>query len=238
MIGKPTLDEEGRMDENRKQARLAGVLYALVAVTAPIGLMYVPGQLLDVADATVTASRIASHASLLRLGIASELFHQTIEVFLVLVLFNLFKPVHLSLARHMAILGWMPIPIVFLNALNEVAALMLVSGAGFLSVFDKPQLDAAVLFFMRLHGYGLQLAAVFWGLWLFPFGILVLRCGFIPKVLGWLVMAAGLGYLIGSFTSLIAPQFAQSLSNWVFLLEMGEPFMILWLLVFGARRSK
>ena len=225
------------MDEIRKQARWAGVLYLLVAVTAPISLIVVPGQLVDVTDAAATASRIASHQGLLRLGIACELFHQTVEVFLVLALFKLFKRVHPSLAWQMAILGWMPIPIVFLNVLNEVAAQMLVSGAGYLSVFDKPQLDAAVLFFMRLHGYGHQLAAVFWGLWLFPFGLLVWRCGFIPKVLGVLLIAAGFGYLIGSFTSLITPPWAQGTATWVFVLEMGEALMILWLVVFGARKS-
>ena len=164
-------------DAVKKQARRAGLLYTLVAVTGPVGLVYVPGKLFVADDATATADRIRAAGWLLHVGILSELFHQTIEVFLVLVLYALFKPVDTPLARQMAILGFLPIPIVFLNVVTESAALMLVSGAHFLAVFDKAQLDAAALLCVRLHGKGLQAAAVFWGLWLFPFGALIIRCG-------------------------------------------------------------
>jgi len=88
---------------------------------------------------------------------------------------------------------------------------------------------------MHLHAQGLQLAAVFWGLWLLPLGLLALRCGFIPKVFGWAVIASSLGYVLGSFTSLIAPGLASTFATPVFLLELGEPMMILWLVLVGAR---
>jgi hypothetical protein len=169
------------------------------------------------------------------MGMASELFHQTIEVFLVLVLYGLFKPVNKSLARQLAILGLVPIPIVFLNVLNEIAALILVSGANFLAVFGKPQLDALAMFFVRLHGQGLQVAAIFWGLWLFPFGLLVMRCGFIPKALGVLIMIAGLGYVLDSFTSLILPHYSSTVGDVASILELGELPIILWLLIWGAK---
>ena len=223
------------MDATRKQARIAGLLYTLVAVTAPIGLIYVPGKLFVTGDATATADHIRASESLLRMGIASELFHQAVEVFLVLVLYGLFKPVSKSLARQLAILGLVPIPMVFLNVLNEIAALLLVSGANFLAVFGKPQLDAMAMFFVRLHGQGLQVASIFWGLWLFPFGLLVIRCGFIPKALGVLLLFAGLGYLLGSSTSLIFPQYTSTVGEIAGILEFGEPPIILWLLIWGAK---
>ena len=225
------------MNPTKKQAHIAGLLYTLVAVTAPIGLMYVPGKLFDPANATATADHLRASASLPRLGIGSELFHQAIEVFLVLALYNLFEPVYNTLARQMALLGLIPIPIVFLNVLNEVAALILSQGPTYLSVFDKPQLDAMALFFTRLHSGGIQIAAVFWGLWLFPFGLLALRSGFIPKLLGVLVMLSGLGYLLDSFSYLVVPSLDDSIGNFSFLLELGEPVMILWLLIFGARTA-
>jgi hypothetical protein len=223
------------MDSTRKQARIAGLLYVLIAATAPIGLIYVPGKLLVTGDATATAEHIRASESLLRMGIASELFHQTIEVFLVLVLYGLFKGVNKPLARQLAILGLVPIPIVFLNVLNEVAALILVSGANFLAVFGKPQLDALAMIFFGLHGQGLQVAGIFWGLWLFPFGLLVMRCGFIPKVLGVLLMIAGLGYVLDSFTSLILPHYASTVGDVAGILELGELPIILWLLIWGAK---
>ena len=223
------------MSDNKRQARIAGLLYLLVAVTAPLGLMVVPARLIVAGDAAATAALVAGHDTLLRLGMASELFHQAVEVFMVLVLYNLFKPVNKTLAQQMLVLGLVPIPMVFLNLLGEVAAATAASGPAWLGAFGKPQLDALALLFMHLHAQGLQLAAVFWGLWLFPLGLLALRCGFIPKVFGWLVIASSIGYVLGSFTALIAPGLAATLGTPVFLLELGEPAMILWLVLVGAR---
>lgn len=223
------------MEAPRKQARLAGLLYTLVAVTAPIGLIYVPGKLYVSGDAAATAERLRQAEPLMRLGMASELFHQTVEVFLVLALYALFKPVSKPLARQLAVMGLLPIPIVFANVLNEVAALMLAKGEAFLQVIDRVQLDALAFFFLRLHGKGLQVAGVFWGLWLIPFGLLVIRCGFIPRLLGWLLLLAGLGYVLDATAVLILPQFISPLGDIASVLQMGELPIILWLLIWGAR---
>lgn len=136
--------------------------------------MYVPSKLIVSGDATATADRIRASGSLLRIGIGSELFHQIIGIFLVLALYRLFKAVNKKHAVLLVILGSLvSLPIVFLKVLNEIAALILVSGANFLSVFSKPQLDALRICFFVLHGQGLEVAAIFRGLWLFPFGMLV-----------------------------------------------------------------
>jgi hypothetical protein len=223
------------MNDDKRQARIAGLLYLLVAITAPYGLMVVPGRLIVAGDPAATSALIAAHDAMLRLGMASELFHQAVEVFMVLVLYNLFKPVNKTLAQQMLVLGLVPIPMVFLNVLGEVAAATVANGPAWLSAFGKPQLDALALLLMNLHAQGLQLAAVFWGLWLLPLGLLALRCGFIPKVFGWLVIASSAGYVLGAFTSLIAPGLAAALGTLVFVLELGEPMMILWLVLVGAR---
>jgi hypothetical protein len=219
----------------KKQARIAGLLYALVAVTGPVSLVYIPGKLFIAGDAMGAADRIRASESLLRLGIASELFYQTIEVFLILVLYRLFKAVNKPLSRQMAVLGLLPIPIVFLNVLNEIAALTLVNGPNFLAVIGPKQLGALATLFVALHGQGLQLAEIFWGLWLLPFGLLIIRCGFIPKALGALVIVAGAGYLIGAAVSLVVPYYASHLGVFTGVLELGEPAIILWLLIWGAK---
>ena len=211
------------MNDNRRQARIAGWMYLLVAITAPLGLFVVPGRLVVASDAAATASLIAAHDTLLRMGMLSELFHQALEVFMVLVLYKLFKPVHLTLARQMMVLGFIPIPMVFINVLGEVAAATLASPPAYLlQAFGKPQLDALALLAMQLHAQGLQLAAVFWGLWLVPLGLLAWRSGFIPKVFGALVIASAVGYVMGAFTSLIAPQFAAPLATPTFVLLLGR----------------
>ena len=226
------------MSDERKQARLAGLLYFLVALIAPYGLMVVPAKLLVAGDAQATAQRIAASPGVLHLGMATEVLHQAIEVFMVLVLYQLFRPVHRMLARQMLVLGLIPIPMVFLNVLCEVAAATLAAGPAWLRAFDRSQLDALALLAMQLHAHGLQLAAFFWGLWLLPLGLLMLRSGFIPKVFGWSAMAAGIGYGLGASTDLLVPALQPALAMPSFVLELGEPAMILWLLIGGATRGR
>jgi Domain of unknown function (DUF4386) len=224
------------MITTRKQARVAGLLYFLLGISAPIGLMYVPGKLYVAGNATATADRIRASESLLRLGIASELFHQVVVIFLVLALYRLFKAVNESLARQVVILGALvSVPIMFVNVLNEVAAATLVSGASFLDVFPKAQLDALAFLFWRLHDKGIDVAAIFWGLWLFPFGALVIRSGFIPRVFGYLMIVAGVAYLSASTASLCFPHYAHAVGQVAGLLELGEVPVIFWLLIWGAR---
>ncbi len=219
----------------QKQARVAGFLYLLVGITAPIGLEYVPGKLIVSGDAAATADRIRASESLLRLGIASELFHQTVGIFLVLALYRLFKAVSTKHAVLMVILSLTPVPIMFFNVLNEVAALILVRGADSLSVFTPAQLDALAFLFLRLHSQGITVASIFWGLWLFPFGILAIRSGFIPRIFGVLLFIAGVAYLVSAFTSLILPRYGHAVGQFAMILEIAEVPIILWLVIRGAR---
>lgn len=224
------------MSSTQQQARVAGLLYLLLALTAPLGLLYVPGKLIVLGNATATAANIKASEGLLRAGIASELVHQVIAVFLVLALYRLFKGVDEALARQVVVMGALvSVPIVFVNVLNELAALILVSDADFLSVFGKPQLDALAYLFMRLHGDGITVASVFWGLWLFPFGMLVIRSGFIPRVFGVLLIIAGVAYLASAFATLVLPRYEPLVSKVAGPLEIAEVPIIFWLLIWGAK---
>jgi hypothetical protein len=226
------------MNDERKQARLAGLLYFLVALIAPYGLMVVPAKLLVPGDAHETALRIAANPGALHVGMATELVHQAIEVFMVLVLYQLFRPVQRMLARQMLVLGLIPIPMVFLNVLAEVAAGLFADAPTWLHAFDHAQLDALALLAMQLHAHGLQLAAFFWGLWLLPLGLVMLRSGFIPKVIGWCAIAASVGYVLGAGADILAPGLQAAVATPAFVLELCEPVMILWLLLGGATRGR
>lgn len=223
-------------ESQRRTARVAGGLYLLMAVSAPFALIYVPSKLIAPGDATGTADRIRASESFLRTGIGLELFHQAVAIFLVLALYRLFKTVNEKHAVLVVILGAVvSVPIVFLNVLNEIAALVLVSGADFLSVFEKPQLDALAYLFVRLHEQGLIVASIFWGLWLFPLGMLVIRSGFIPRVLGVLLMVAGVAYLASAGTTLVLPRYAEIVGQSVMVLYFGELPFIFWLLIWGVK---
>lgn len=125
------------------------------------------------------------------------------------------------------------VPITFLNVLNEIAALILVSGADFLSAFQKSQLDALALLFIRLHSHGIEIASIFWGLWLFPFGILVIRSGFIPRILGILLFIAGSAYLASSFATLVMPQYGDYVGQFAVVLEILEMPIVFWFIIRG-----
>ena len=224
------------MNTTQQQARTAGVLYLLMALIAPLGLLYVPEKLIVSGDAAATAANIRASEGLLRLGVVSELVHQTIAVFLVLALYALFKDVNVSRARQMVVLGALvSVPIAFVNVLNELAALTLVRDHVYLSAFSRPQLDAMAYFFLGLHGQGISVVSIFWGLWLFPFGSLVIRSEFIPRIFGVLLMIAGVAYLANSFTSLLAPEHAAVVSRFAGPLAIAELPIIFWLVIRGAR---
>jgi len=224
------------MSSIQKTARVAGFLYLLLGVLAPLRLLYIPGKLFVWGDAAATANNIARHETLFRLGILSELICGVVLVFLVLALYRLFQGVDREQAIRLVILGGLiPASIDFLNGLNDAAALMLVRGPEFLSVFDKPQRDALAMLFLRLHQHEIVAAEILWGLWLFPFGILVYRSQFLPRFLGVWLIVNGFGYLAGSFTGLLFPRYVDRVSTIAFPALMGEIAVMLWLVIRGVR---
>ena len=227
------------MRTTRQQARLAGMLYLSTALVGPISLLYVPAKIIAPQDAAATAANLRNMEGLVRLGIGSELGHQVIGIFVILALYRLFKAVDEGLARHMVVLGGLvSVPIMFVNVLNEIAALTLAKGPQFLAALAGPQREALAYLFLRLHGQGIEVASVFWGLWLFPFGLLVIRSGFIPKLLGVLLLVAGVAYVMSAFTTLVVPSWNAWMSKVALPLEAAEVPIIFWLALWGARGER
>ena len=219
----------------RKQSRMAALLYFINGLPAPFALLYVPSVLIVRGNAAATAMNVRDSEYLLRLGMAVELFSATVAIFAVIAFYRLFKAVSHKHAIAMMILLVISVPISYLNVLNDLAALTFARGPAFLSaVFDKAQLDALVLFFLRLHNQGIILAQIFWGLWLFPFGIAAMRSGFIPRFVGIAAIAAGIGYLINSSVALFLPASAQGIGDLAMILGIGE-LAFLWMVIWGAK---
>src|SRR5205085_8577073 len=207
----------------KKQSRIAAALYFLNALPAPFALLYVPSVLIVPGNALATANNVRDSETLLRFGIAGELFSSTVVIFAVLAFYSLFKAVSARHARAMLFLMLISVPISYLNVLNDLAAITFARGPEFLSaVFNKQQLDALVLFFLRLHNQGFILAQIFWGLWLFPFGMAIIRSGFIPRFVGISAFVAGSGYIISSSVSLFLPASAQGVGQLAMILGAGE----------------
>ena len=222
----------------KRQSRIAALLYFLNALPAPFALLYVPSVLIVGGDAAATANNVRNSEVLLRLGMAGELFASTVIIFAMLAFYRLFKAVSQKHAMAMIILFLVATPISYLNVLNDLAALTFARGPEFLSaVFDRRQLDAFVLFFLRLHNQGLVLAQIFWGLWLFPFGVVLWRSGFIPRILGVFAIIAGCGNVIASAAFLFLPTYAGVIGQYATILQAGE-LAFIWMLIWGAREQR
>lgn len=218
-----------------KAARIAGAIYLIEVLSGPFSLIYVPTVLIVTGNAAATAANILAHETMFRFAILNELFGGVISIFLMLALYRLFKDVDQFLAVVMVILGGITVaPIFFLNALNWIAALTLVHGEGYLSTFNTPQLQSLAMLFLHLHSQGNVVNEVFWGLWLFPFGLLVLKSGFMPRFLGIWVLIDGFAYLVLNVVAILAPQYQDT----AFLIAQpalfGELAVVLFLVIKGA----
>ena len=221
-----------------KNARLAGLLYIVASVAGVVRLMYIPSHLFVDGNATATANNIVAHESLFRFGIVSELVAAVLWLLVPLALYRLLKGVDQTLAALMVILGsLMPVPLFFANAANDAAALLFARGADFLAVFDKPQRDALARLFLNLH-HDLDLAnMMFWGLWLLPFGLLVYKSRFVPRLLGvWLILAC-FGWLAFSVTALLFPAYEDKIYTITQPVVLGEVATMLWLAILGAKEK-
>jgi hypothetical protein len=157
-------------------------------------------------------------------------------IFVALALYEVLKDVDRKLGVLMVILGGlMPCAIDFLNVLNDVAALLLVRGEPILSVLGKSQQDALAMLFLRVHDHGYLINEVFAGLWLIPFGLLVFRSVFLPRLMGVGLIVNGFAYLVIAFTGLLVPQYVDRVSRMVSPCLIGEGVVMLWLMIRGAR---
>jgi len=204
-----------------------------------VRLAYIPKALFVQGNAAATATNIAAHESLFRLGFVSELLGGVLWLLVPLALYRLLKGVDQGLAVVMVILGsLMPVPIFFVNMVTDAAALLFARGADFLSVFDKPQREAFARVFLNLH-HQLDLAnMIFWGLWLLPFGLLVYRSRFLPRFLGvWLIVAC-FAWLALSFTGLLVPAYEGTVYTITQPVVFGEVATMLWLVIMGAKQQR
>ena len=223
------------MQPTDKAARIAGALYLSLVIAGPFSLIYVPGKLIVRGNATATANNILTHEMLFRLGIVADLIGLVLFMFVVMALYRLLRGVNATHASHMVALGLVSTGVGFINVLNNIAALTLFRGADFLTVFDQPQRNALGMLFLRLYGQGIAINEIFWGLWLLPFGWLVIQSGFIPRILGVLLIVNGFTWVILSLTSLLLPAYSSVVNRYATIPETGELWIMLWLLVMGAK---
>ena len=223
------------MISRHNPGRVAGCLYLLTGFSM-IRPMYVGRTLVVRDDAAATIHNIAAHELLFRFGIVSDLIAGLGCLLAALALYELLKGVDRKLGALMVVLGGlMPCVLDFINVLSDAAAVVIARGEPFVSLFDKPQQAALAALFLRIHDHGFLINEIFAGLWLFPFGLLVFRSGFLPRILGLLLFVSGFGYLAISGTGLLLPLDVERVSRIATPALLGEGGIIFWLLIKGAR---
>lgn len=223
------------MDPIDRKARIAGAWYLLVVIAGPFVLLYVPGKLFVAGDPVATVENIRAHEALFRAYIVVGLAGQLAFVATALALYRLLQGVNRELSALMVILVLLESPLALMASANRVATLSFVRGGELLAAFGRPQRDALAMFLMEVDRQGVLVSEVFWGLWLLPLGVLVVRSGFLPRVLGAWLLLNGLAYLVISGTALLAPEYQKAVFTISTPVLFGEAALMLWLLVFGAR---
>ncbi len=223
------------MSSTKNPGRFAGLLYILMSIPGFFAMVYVPSKLIVHGNAAATANNIAASETLFRLGIMAQLISQAGFIFVVLALYDLLKGINRQQASLMVTLVVVAIPIAFLNELNSIAALALVRGADFLSIFEKPQREALAMLFLNLHFHGLVVDEIFFGLWLLPLALLVYRSRFLPRFLGVWLAIDGFAWVFLSLTGVLSPQYYDKVFTYSQPAAFGEVAFMLWLVIKGSR---
>jgi hypothetical protein len=219
----------------RKAVTVLRILFPIWFVVGMFSIGYVPTTLIVPGDAATTASNLTANELLFNLGIIGSLITQLIHIVVVLVLYELFKSVSKNQAALIVVLGLVGVPIAMLNALNQVAALLVLSGADYLAVFTADQSQSLMMFFLNLNEQGILIASIFWGLWLFPIGTLIYESRYFPRIFGHLMILAGFGYLLGSLGRLLLPNDDAIYFRVLDILNYGEVIVWFWVVVRGAK---
>lgn len=214
-----------------KAARIAGFLFLFMTVAAGFSLMYVPSSLIVPGDATATANNIMASESLFRSGIVGQLLILFADLGVAILLYVLLKPVSKTLSLVAAVSRLIMTAMRGINLVNHFIVLLLLSGAGYLAVFETDQLNALAVLFLNAFDDGFLIDLVFFGLHLLVLGYLIFKSGYLPRILGVLVIIAGFGYLLDSFAKFLFPNLGLEIS---LLTGWGELLLALWLLIKGV----
>src|SRR5215203_6772969 len=216
-------------------ARVAGVLILVILVVGPFSLIYVPSTLIVPGDATATADNIRASELLFRLGIVSQSVVFLTEIVVTVILYVLLRPVSRMLALVAAFARLAMAVIQGINLLPYFTALLLLSGAGYLTVFEPDQSDALALLFLNAHEGAVYIWQLFFGFHLLVLGYLIYKSGYFPWILGVLMVLGSLGYLTDAYGNMLNPNYDETF-GWIVGVGaiIGELPFFLWLLIKGV----
>ena len=216
-------------------ARVTGITYLVMVPFGILGILIVPNTMFVAGDMAATIENIAANKGLFHLAIFSSLFVQFIQILLVLLLYKLLSPASKTAGILMLAFIFPAVAIAMLNEVNFLAISSLVSGATYAAVFTAEQVQGIVGLLFDMHQAGVFVAQIFWGLWLFPMGYMAYKSGFMPRIIGVLLMIGCFGYLADSVLYVLGVDIGFTVSEYTFL---GEVLLPLWLIVKASSVEK
>jgi hypothetical protein len=222
------------MTSEKRRARMAGLLYLIVAVCGGFSELYVRSGVKVRGDAAATADNIAASATLFRIGALTDLVNLACFLVLGLVLYGLLKPISAQAALAMLVFNAVSVAVLTANLVNHLGALLAATSQDYTGAFGAASSGTLAMLFLDLHASGYLAAGIFFGLWLLPLGYLLFRSRYAPRPLGALVMVGSFGYVADAVTNVLFPTVGETFTTVLVLPSvLAEVSLILWLLVKG-----
>lgn len=222
----------------QKLARIAGIYYLIIVIMGFWGIMYVPSKIRVKDDPAATMNNLIQNEFLFRSGTLSQMISSISFIFLVLVLYRIFKDTDQHRARLMMVFVLVQIPVFFLAEAFNIAALMVAEGS-LMQSLELPQKQDFVYFLLRIYKFCIITIIIFWGLWLIPLGQLILKSGYLPRIIGFLLIVGGWAYVVESLDYILLDTKLAPLTNYTSILHTSaELLTVAWLLVKGIKVVK
>ncbi len=233
-------NESTTMNSPKRLARIAGVLYLLLAIVGGFAEGFVEPKMYVAGNAAATAGNVVANSGLVRMGVFADLLDQALFVFLALTLYLLLNHVSKSVARAMLVLVALAAGIGSINTVFEFEGLRVATGSAFAAAFGSAGSNALVLLLLDIQHYGIFIAQIFFGLWLVPLGYLAYKSsGMFPKWLGVLLAGGGVCYLVDLIAQFLAPDFGLKIHAFIVIPSaIAEISMVIYLLVVGVKTVK
>jgi hypothetical protein len=217
-----------------KAARLAGLLYLVIIVLGIAGEVLVRSSLIVQNDPGATAANIMAAGGLFRFGFVTDSVMFLSDVALAVLLFVLLRPVGPVLSLMAMVFRLAQTAVIAMNLLNYHAAGMLLGNPVYGAAFGEREVQALALFRLDLHAHGYDLGLILFGVHCLLLGVLVVRSRYFPRFLGFLLMAAAVVYLVGSYTRFLFPEALDALAPIYLVAVVSEVSLCLWLLIKGV----
>ena len=218
----------------QRKARLAGAFYLLTIVAGVIAQGFIAERLVTSGDAAATATNILANPGLYRLGFTLYMIEMTCQIVTFILVYELLKPVSKGVALIAMVIGVVGCGVKILSRLFYLAPGLVLAGSPYLGVFSADQLKATALLFFRVNDAGAGIALIFFGFYTVLKGYLVIKSTFLPRALGWLSAAGGLGWLL-----FLSPPLGNRFFPVIAIVGLiGSVATIAWLLVFGVNEER